>query len=147
MVKSLLLLSKDDVLNFVIFWSDFEDDITTLAHFTTEIVIEGVVKCLLSIQPDLQLNSKMPPNLPARYKLCMEIAKACKVIFERFISLIFFLNKYKYVTIQDVGYKGDLGYETFLHGSQAEIRNVFTILIQKLPKVNEQPISDSVIGK
>ncbi|KAI9562226.1 hypothetical protein GHT06_013191 [Daphnia sinensis] len=103
---------------------DIEDDVTSLAHFTTEIVIEGVVKCLLSIHPDLQLNHKMPPNLPARYKLCMEIAKACKDV---------------------AGYKGDLGYETFLHGSQAEIRNVFVILIQKLPKVNEQPIADSVV--
>lgn len=45
---------------------------------------------------------------------------------------------------QDVGYKGDLGYEMFLHGSQAEIRKVFLILIQKLPKANEQPISESV---
>jgi hypothetical protein len=34
-----------------------------------------------------------------------------------------------------------------LHGSQTEIRNVFTVIIQKLPKVNEQPIADSVAGK
>ena len=54
----------------------------------------------------------------------------------------------KYLKLQDVaGYKGDLGYETFLHGSQTEIRNVFAVLIQKLPKVNEQPIADSVAGK
>lgn len=64
---------------FKILLSDIEDEVTSLALFTTEIVIEGVVKCLVSIQPDLELNHRMPPNLPARYKLCMEIAKACKV--------------------------------------------------------------------
>lgn len=76
----------------------------------------------------------------------MEIAKACKVIEIKYskggccISWVF--------QFQEVaGYKGDLGYETFLHGSQAEIRNVFAILIQKLPKVNEQPIADSIMGK
>lgn len=52
---------------------------TSFAKFTTEDVIEGVVRCLRAIQPDLQLNHKMPPNLPARYKLCMEIATACTV--------------------------------------------------------------------
>ena len=46
--------------------------------------------------------------------------------------------------LQDVGYKGDLGYEMFLHGSHAEIRKVFLILIQKLPKANEQPIPESI---
>lgn len=60
-------------------------------------------------------------------------------IFEK----IWLINSFKF---QDVGFKGDLGYETFLHGSQAEIRKVFVILIQKLPKVNEQPITDSSAG-
>ena len=32
----------------------------------------------------------------------------------------------------------------FLHGSQVEIRKVFLILIQKLPKANEQPLPESV---
>lgn len=44
--------------------------------------------------------------------------------------------------LQDIGIKDDLGYETFLHGSQAEIRRVFIILIQMLPKANEQPIPE-----
>lgn len=123
-------------------FSDIDDDVTSLAHFTTEIVIEGVVRCLVSINPDLQLHHRMPPNLPARYKLCMEIAKACKVC-STFLSLYWSTNA---PIFQDVGFKGDLGYETFLHGSQAEIRKVFVILIQKLPKVNEQPIIDSTAG-
>lgn len=33
-----------------------------------------------------------------------------------------------------------VGYETFLHGSQTDIRNVFLSLIHKLPKTNEQPV-------
>lgn len=44
--------------------------------------------------------------------------------------------------LQDIGIKDDLGYETFLHGSQTEIRRVFIILIQMLPKANEQPIPE-----
>ena len=60
---------------------------TCLEHFTTEIIIEGVVKCISSIKPDIHLNHRLPPNLPAQYKLCIDIARACKVIVESFFSL------------------------------------------------------------
>ena len=43
-----------------------------------------------------------------------------------------------------MGYKGELGYETFLHGSQTDLRKIFIFLLEKLPKIKEQPLSDSI---
>jgi len=111
-----------EIQSFILLISGVEENVTCLEHFTTEIVVEGVVKCISLIKPDAQLNHHLPPNLSARYKLCMDIAKACK----------------------DIGFKDDLGYETFLHGGPIEIRKVLIVLINKLPKANEQPIPEKI---
>ena len=66
---------------YVLIFSDIDEQIKCLADLTTELVIESVVKCILAVQPSLQttLTSRLPINLPARYKLCMDISNTCKV--------------------------------------------------------------------
>lgn len=35
---------------------------------------------------------------------------------------------------QELGYKGEIGYQTFLYSNESEIRKVFMFLVDKLPK-------------
>ena len=77
-----------EIQSFILLISGVEENVTCLEHFTTEIVVEGVVKCISLIKPDAQLNHHLPPNLSARYKLCMDIAKACKVKFSHTLIIL-----------------------------------------------------------
>ncbi|CAG2067831.1 unnamed protein product [Timema podura] len=54
--------------------------------------------------------------MAARFHLGASIAQACK----------------------SVGYKGDIGYQTFLYSSEADVRRVLMFLIEKLPKESEK---------
>ena len=35
---------------------------------------------------------------------------------------------------QDVGYKGEIGYQTFLYSNEPEIRSLLMFLVEKLPR-------------
>jgi hypothetical protein len=47
-----------------------------------------------------------------------------------------------------LGYSGgdDLGYQTFLYGTEKELRNVFLFLLEKLPKEKEPTTIDAQTG-
>lgn len=46
-----------------------------------------------------------------------------------------------------MGYTGgDLGYQTFLYSSEAEIRKIFMFLVEKLPK-DTSKAADEPLGK
>lgn len=40
--------------------------------------------------------------------------------------------------IQAVGFRGDIGYQTFLYSNVVEVRRVFMFLIERLPKEVEK---------
>ncbi len=50
--------------------------------------------------------------------------------------------------LQKLGYPGgeDLGYQTFLYGTEKELRNVFLFLLDKMPK-DKEPIVEAQTGK
>lgn len=37
-------------------------------------------------------------------------------------------------TFQDLGYKGDIGYQTFLYSTEADIRSLLMFVVEKLPR-------------
>jgi len=41
---------------------------------------------------------------------------------------------------QNLGYSGDIGYQTFLYSSETDVRRIFVFLIEKLPKESEKSI-------
>ena len=43
-----------------------------------------------------------------------------------------------------MGFKGDIGYQTFLYGNENDIRKLLLFLIERLPK-DEIPVSSSTI--
>ncbi|CAN8006718.1 unnamed protein product [Ixodes hexagonus] len=98
------------------------DDVISLKQFTTEITVEGVVRCLKFITPDCELPIHVSPNMVERYNLGMTLASACS----------------------ELGFKGDLGYQTFLYSSESEMRRIFMFLIEKLPKESEKTVDQQL---
>ena len=47
---------------------------------------------------------------------------------------------------QELGYKGEIGYQTFLYSNEAEVRRVFMFLIEKLPKEASEAVEE-VLGR
>lgn len=51
-----------------------------------------------------------------------------------FCTIFTFLN----MVLQDLGYKNEVGYQTFLYYNEAELRQVFMFLIENLPDEGKQ---------
>jgi len=46
---------------------------------------------------------------------------------------------------QNAGYRGDVGYQTFLYSSESDIRKIFMFLVEKLPR--KEGIKEDSVGK
>ncbi|XP_043799581.1 coiled-coil domain-containing protein 22 homolog isoform X1 [Apis laboriosa] len=101
---------------------DIEENITNLSGFNTELIIKATVKCLDIIRPGLGLSTVLPINMAARFRLGATLAQACL----------------------ELGYKADVGYQTFLYSSETDLRKVFMFLIEKLPKESDKSLSEPV---
>ncbi|EFN80618.1 coiled-coil domain-containing protein 22 homolog [Harpegnathos saltator] len=101
---------------------DIEESVTNLSGFNTELVVEATVRCLEAIRPGLGLSTVLPVNMAARFRLGATLAQTC----------------------MELGYRGDIGYQTFLYNSEADLRRVFMFLIEKLPKESEKTINESM---
>lgn len=102
---------------------DVEEDVQSLKDFTTELVVEAAAKCLRLINPALTVPSRLPPGMSARYRLGTTLAESCV----------------------ELGYKGDIGYQTFLYSNESEVRKLLMFLIEKLPKESAET-SDTPAG-
>ncbi|XP_050067177.1 coiled-coil domain-containing protein 22 homolog [Anopheles maculipalpis] len=91
---------------------DLDEDIQGLEQFTPSILVRTVTKCLLLIDPSLDLPHTLPPGMAQRFTVTARLAEACSA----------------------VGYRRDIGYQTFLYSNVAEVRRVFMFLIEQLPK-------------
>ncbi|CAL1678069.1 unnamed protein product [Lasius platythorax] len=101
---------------------DIQESVTNLSGFSTELVVEATVRCLEAIRPGLGLSTVLPVNMAARFRLGATLAQTCT----------------------ELGYRGDIGYQTFLYNSEADLRRVFMFLIEKLPKESEKTVNESV---
>ncbi|KAH6935766.1 hypothetical protein HPB50_009447 [Hyalomma asiaticum] len=102
---------------------EFDEDVVSLKQFTTEVTVEAVVRCLRLISPEKELPLHISTNMVERYNLGMTLANACI----------------------ELGFKGDLGYQTFLYSNEAEMRRIFMFLFEKLPKESEK-VADQQLG-
>uniref|UniRef100_A0A8C7GL86 Coiled-coil domain-containing protein 22 n=1 Tax=Oncorhynchus kisutch TaxID=8019 RepID=A0A8C7GL86_ONCKI len=106
--------------------TDVGKDVQSVKHFTSELIVEAVVRCLRVIDPALGsgLCPSLPPGMSARFRVGMSLAQAC----------------------QDLGYKGEIGYQTFLYSNEPEIRSLLMFLVEKLPRESAEA-SDQPAGK
>ncbi|XP_048191585.1 coiled-coil domain-containing protein 22 isoform X2 [Perognathus longimembris pacificus] len=104
-------------------------DVQSLRAFTTELVVEAVVRCLRVINPVVgsSLSPLLPPAMSARFRLAMSLAQAC----------------------MDLGYPLELGYQNFLYPSEPDLRDLLLFLAERLPsdasEDADQPAGDSAI--
>ncbi|XP_051169001.1 coiled-coil domain-containing protein 22 [Leptopilina boulardi] len=99
---------------------DIEESITNLGSFNTELIVEATVRCLDIIRPGLGLSAVLPMNMAARFRLGASLAQACS----------------------EIGYRGDIGYQTFLYSSEADLRRVLMFLIERLPKESDNTVNE-----
>lgn len=106
---------------------DIEDDVESLKLFSTELIVASVVQCLKVINHEVDLPNSLPGGMSARFRMGTSLANY----------------------IQELGYKGEIGYQTFLYSNELEIRKVFMFLVDKLPKdtaeSTEEPLGASVL--
>uniref|UniRef100_A0A667WZ26 Coiled-coil domain-containing protein 22 n=1 Tax=Myripristis murdjan TaxID=586833 RepID=A0A667WZ26_9TELE len=109
--------------------TEVSDDVQSVKQFTSELIVEAVVRCVRVIDPGLGggLPASLPPGMSARFRVGMSLAQAC----------------------QDLGYKGEIGYQTFLYSNEPEIRSLLMFLVEKLPResaeASDQPAGKSVV--
>ncbi|XP_054625737.1 coiled-coil domain-containing protein 22 isoform X2 [Dunckerocampus dactyliophorus] len=106
--------------------TELSEEIDSVKSFTSELIVEAVVRCIRVIDPGLgsALPTTLPPGMSARFRVGMSLAQAC----------------------QDIGYKGEIGYQTFLYSSETEIRSLLMFLVEKLPRESAEA-SDQPTGK
>ncbi|KAL4703401.1 hypothetical protein ACJJTC_011190 [Scirpophaga incertulas] len=90
---------------------NISEDIKSLCDLPVEIIIEAASKCLGEINHSLKLPTQLPSGISHRIEVASQIASLCK----------------------DMGYKNDVGYQTFLYYNEAELRQIFMFLIEHLP--------------
>lgn len=65
------------------------------------------------MSPDAdQLPTKLPPSTAVKFRICTKFANIC----------------------QSLGYKNELGYQTFLYSNEVESRRLLMFLVEKLNK-------------
>ncbi len=57
------------------------DDIDSVKQFSSELIVEAVVRCIRVIDPVLgsSLPTSLPPGMSARFRVGMSLAQACQV--------------------------------------------------------------------
>ncbi|XP_054465094.1 coiled-coil domain-containing protein 22 isoform X2 [Anoplopoma fimbria] len=109
--------------------TELSEETTSVKQFSSELIVEAVVRCIRVIDPGLgsPLPTSLPPGMSARFRVGMSLAQAC----------------------QDIGYKGEIGYQTFLYSNEPEIRSLLMFLVEKLPResaeASDQPTGKSVV--
>ncbi|XP_074499154.1 coiled-coil domain-containing protein 22 isoform X1 [Sebastes fasciatus] len=109
--------------------TEVSEETGSVKQFSSELIVEAVVRCIRVIDPGLGsgLPTSLPPGMSARFRVGMSLAQAC----------------------QDVGYKGEIGYQTFLYSNEPEIRSLLMFLVEKLPResaeASDQPTGKSVV--
>ncbi|XP_033098923.1 coiled-coil domain-containing protein 22 homolog [Anneissia japonica] len=103
---------------------DISSEIQSLQQFSTELTVEAVARCLRIIDDKITVSKSLPPGMSARFRVGTDLANAC----------------------MSLGYKGEIGYQTFLYANEADIRKVLMFLIEKLPK-DTSTTADEPLGK
>ncbi|NXV80226.1 CCD22 protein, partial [Atlantisia rogersi] len=89
-------------------------EVQSVRDLTPELVVEAAVRCLRVVRPALgtPLSPLLPPGISARFRLASDLAAAC----------------------QELGFGGDVGYQTFLYSSEHDTRRLLLFLVEKLPR-------------
>lgn len=101
-----------------------DNEVFSLNHFTPDILARSVSRCLQAIKADAVVPKSLPEslNMAQKFTIASALAEACV----------------------SCGYRGDIGYQTFLYPNVVDTRRLFMFLIEQLPKLNDT--LDSIEG-
>ncbi|XP_070553275.1 coiled-coil domain-containing protein 22 homolog [Ptychodera flava] len=106
---------------------DLPDEVDSLKKFSTELIVEAAAKCLRVITERTDISPTLPPGMSAKFRVGTALANACT----------------------EIGYTGEIGYQTFLYSSETEIRKLLLFLIEKLPRDSsegaDEPLATSAL--
>ncbi|KAF5302283.1 hypothetical protein FQA39_LY10322 [Lamprigera yunnana] len=104
--------------------SNVDEDVQSLKEFTSEMVYSSMVACLEAILPNVQLPRSLPQSMSLRLKHATTVAEHVK----------------------ELGYKGDMGYQTILYCNEIEIRRVLMFLVERLPRETHKLAVNTELG-
>lgn len=94
------------------------EDINSLKEFDADTAVLAVSACLEAITPGSNLPKRLPPSMSVRIKIAGELAEQ----------------------INNLGFRGDMGYQTILYYNEVEIRRVLMFLIERLPRESNKTV-------
>jgi hypothetical protein len=100
-----------------------DDELQNINKFDVNTLFGCVTQCLQLITGNKELPTRLPPNLSTRFKICGEVAQLC----------------------QSNGYKGDIGYQTFLSINESETRKLLNFLIERVPREIAATVATSTL--
>lgn len=64
------------------------DDVSSIKEFSSELIVEAVVRCVRVIDPGLggALPTSLPPGMSARFRVGMSLAQACQVRLRKHLT-------------------------------------------------------------
>ncbi|XP_073843006.1 coiled-coil domain-containing protein 22 homolog [Musca autumnalis] len=95
------------------------NEVFGMSHFTPDLLARSVSRCLQEIKPDAV--AVLPKSLPENMNMAQRFTIA-STLAETCVSC---------------GYRGDIGYQTFLYPNVVDTRRLFMFLIEQLPKLND----------
>lgn len=88
-------------------------------------IVDAIVSCLEIITPEITLPHKLSPSMSLRLKLATTLSDF----------------------IKELGFRGDIGYQTILYCNEIEVRRVLMFLIERLPREIDEDIPLQQPGK
>ncbi|KAB7507533.1 Coiled-coil domain-containing protein 22-like protein [Armadillidium nasatum] len=98
--------------NFISLGWEVDENVKSFKDLEVSTIATLMIKCLKAINVENELPQSLPHNMSQRFRAAAKIAEA----------------------IKELGFPGDLGYQSILYSSETNLRNIFTFLIEKLPK-------------
>lgn len=96
-----------------------------MKQFDHELVIRSLVLCLNNITSDANFPHILPASMSQRLKFATTITDH----------------------IKDIGFRGDIGYQTILYYNEVEARRILMFLIERLPREHDKSIHANENGE
>uniref|UniRef100_UPI0023EE1D0D coiled-coil domain-containing protein 22 n=1 Tax=Agelaius phoeniceus TaxID=39638 RepID=UPI0023EE1D0D len=112
-------------------------EVQSVRDLSPELVVAAAVRCLRAVSPALgaALSPALPPGISARFRLASELASACQELgFGGDVGYQTFLYSSEQSPKTELGFGGDVGYQTFLYSSEHDVRRLLLFLVEKLPR-------------
>lgn len=91
---------------------NIDEDVKSIRNFDPDMVVDAVVRCLEVIKPGVNMSHKLSPSMSLRLKFATSLSEH----------------------IKELGFRGDIGYQTILYCNEIEVRRVLMFLLERLPR-------------